>query len=291
MYFNTCLNLSKKEIKNSLSKDKDSFVAILLYLDKEGDNNELVKKLLVEDTNTVNSATGDTKVFTFIDKKWQDLTIKATDYGANEEILTTEDAYKKMLFFGTTFGIGVNYPAIIIFRPRVNEYIALSLRKMDFKNDLQELRSMIIKIVLSPFDGRTFGRIRPLRDIYNWAKEHIISSSYKENYEIFDLPESFDGPFELLSKKIEESGMQNKEIAGEIGVSAATISQWKAGERTPTRLQVMYLCKAIGLTIDGTNLMLDAYEYAHLSELREKDRELMEYFEEHNISTKPKLSE
>lgn len=274
--FNTCTNLSIGEIEKSLKDVGSSVILILLYRDSDNDNNKLVRDMLLNETQKVNAATGITKVFTFIDKKWEDLIIPGEGYGCNKEVFTHEKAYNMMLFIGSSFGVGYKYPAIIAYRKSTNEHIVFSLKKYDFKNDYKNVSDLICDFARLSCSAHGVNGPLALSKVYECYKGLIISSNtIFEDLNFFDYIDDYDKPQNMIKEIVDDSGMTQNDIERDAGITKTYISSWIKGSRKPKSQEIKDFCRVTGANYDQTNLLLTSYDYAPLSYSR--DRELIEY--------------
>ena len=80
------------------------------------------------------------------------------------------------------------------------------------------------------------------------SMELAIMSTYIIDYEKKYYPMGKPTVAELISLSLEEKGMTQKQLAGQIGVSPARISDYVSGRAEPTLRIARLLCTALGIT-------------------------------------------
>ena len=297
MHFNVCIELSKKEILNSL-KDEDDLVVLLLYQQKD----ILIKEMLMHDADLVNSATGYTNFFTFIDTVPQSMDPKSKLYGGNDfsRIPASKLVYNKMLFIGSTFGVGNNYPAVIVCSPKSGEYVLIKMPYQKFKNQDDCFNFLFDNIITEV----TSHKKRDLCDMFNNINDLKIGSNY--NFDNFDIIEQFDSHL-ILKNLLSKSNLEDKVIAEkmaflELGDNndntkklsdkyRTNLSQWKNenSNRKPNSSEIRLICRAIKANYEEFNLLLTSCNYAPLNPHFKKDREIVDDIKMNNVPRKANI--
>lgn len=294
MRFNVCIGLSKKEIKNSLLNE-DDLVILLLYQEKD----ELIKKMLVNESDFLNSATGDISFFTFIDTQVLKMEPESKTYGGNDfnNIPNSRSIYNKMLFIGSTFGVGNNYPAVIVYSPQSGEYVAIKIPTKVFNKERGGYWFLVNNIINEVNSTKK----QPLFNMFKGLNHLKIGSNY--NFDNFDIVDKIDTPQKTLADLLSKYGYDNKYIAHKMAMLSelnddneekrkkleqkyySNLSQWtkENTDRKPSSMEIRLICGAIGATYDEYNLLLIAFDYAPLNPQSRKDREIIEDIKKNNI--------
>lgn len=94
-----------------------------------------------------------------------------------------------------------------------------------------------------------------------------------------------------IGKRIKEyrvqSGLTQKQLGEEIGVSNARVSNWENGENRPDADTLMAICKVLGVTAD--TLLGIKKESATIDELSENERRLISVYRSLNTAQREKF--